>query len=511
MPRYRSKTDSPRCFWHISGTAQTHHWYIIKAYRKGCLLARRRRSMQANGWNPYHVHTPISDPDMFFGPSSVLRQTFSDLANQQNVSLVGLRHSGKTSLLHWMRHPMLQTRFDFDLSHHLFVYLDIRKWLRKSCNDFFEIVSEEIIAASQEHLALAPTSKTGEDCFSFVLEQVKGGGFHTVLQLDAFDDIVLNKAFDPEFFMFLRAMASAGLVSYVTASIAPLSQIAHPAIQSSPFFNIFVPCFMEPLTPQEARDLVVIPSLQANCSLEAEAGWILRYAGYHPFFIQSVCYYCLKEKFQQRGGKVNSDKVFNLAYRDLSPHFEYLWEKLDATQKEAMKEEAQHNDGSERQIPELSESSLFRKFVRDTCGLVFFHMTGAEIEEELREALKHLDSSASLANSKLRYLKQVIARCEQQHASSAFEKGRIIREILKEASEQLCGQPSRTDTDPEWLLYNILHYTYFKKTNGFTQEHIANHLGVSLRQYHRKKDEAIAELCNYLLEIETTCKGEDEE
>lgn len=467
--------------------------------------------MQANGWNPYHIHTPISDPGMFFGPSSVLRQTFSDLANQQSISLVGLRHSGKTSLLHWMRQPILQTRFGFDLNRHLFVYLDIRKWLRKSCDHFFEIVSEEIIAASRGHLALASTSKPGEDRFSMVLEQVKGGGFHTVLQLDAFDDITRNETFDPLFFMFLRAMASAGLVSYVTASIAPLNQIAHPAIQSSPFFNIFVPCFMEPLTPQEARDLVVIPSLQANCSLEAEVGWILRYAGYHPFFIQSVCYYCLKEKFQQSGGKVNSEKVLNLAYRDLSPHFEYLWEKLDTDQKEALKEEAQHKEAAERQMPELSESSLFRKFVRDTCGLVFFHMTGSEIEEELREALKHLDSSASLANSKLRYLKQIIARCEQQHASSAFEKGRVIREILKEALEQLRGHTPRTDTDPEWLLYNVLYYTYFKKTNGFTQELIANHLGVSLRQYHRKKDEAIEALCNYLLEIEASYKGEDEE
>jgi len=435
----------------------------------------------------------------------------SDLANYQSISLVGLRHSGKTSILRWMSQPTIQARFDYDLNHHLFVYLDVRKWLRKSCHDFFEIISEEISAASRGHLALAPSSKTGEDRFSLILEQVKGGGFHTVLQLDAFDDITRNKAFDPEFFMLLRALASAGLVSYVTASIAPLDQIAHAAIQGSPFFNIFGVCQVKPLTTDEARNLVMIPGLLARWSLEEEADWILRYAGYHPFFIQRVCYYCLEEKFQHSDAKVNPNKVANLAYRDLLPHFEYLWEELNAEEKELLQEEAQRKDGARRQIPELSESSLFRQFVRHTCGLSFFRMTEQRIEEELREALKHLDSLTFLANSKLKHLKQVAARIEQQHASSTLEKGRVIREILKEALEQLRGHTSRTDTDPEWLLYNVLLYTYFKKTNGFTQNFIADHLGVSLRQYHRKKDEAIAALCNRLLEIEATYKGEDEE
>jgi len=467
--------------------------------------------MQTNGWNPYSDQMPMSDPRMFFGPSSVVRRMLSDLANQQSISLVGPRHSGKTSLLHWMSQPLIQARFGYDLSRHLFVYLDVRASLHKSCSDFFETVSEKIITASRGHLALAPLLQTGEDRFSSVLEQVKGGGFHTVLQLDPFDNITRNEAFDPEFFMFLRALASAKLVSYVTASIAPLDQIAHTAIQGSPFFNIFGRCHMEPLTPQEARDLVVIPAFRVNCSLEEEAEWILRYAGYHPFFIQRVCYYCLEEKFQHSDTRVNPNKVANLAHRDLFAHFEYLWEELNPAQKELLKEEAQHKEIAERQIPELSGSSLFRKFVRDTCGLVFFRMTEQQIEEELLEALKHLDSLPFLAKSKLRYLKQVVARCEQQNAASTLEKGRVIREILKEALEQLRGHTPRTDTDPEWLLYNVLRYTYFKRTNGFTQELIANHLGMSLRQYHRKKDEAISALCNRLLEIEATYKGENEE
>ncbi len=257
---------------------------------------------------------------------------------------------------------------------------------------------------------------------------------------------------------------------------------------------------MKPLAPQEARDLVMIPSRLAGCLFtEEECDWILKCAGRHPFFIQRLCYYLFEEKSQGKG--VSRKRVANQAYHDLLPHFTYMWEDLSEAEKEAQKEEAQHSSSLERVMPELSESAFYRKFVRETCDLQFFHMSKKEIEEELREVLKHLDSPVFLAKSKLRYLKQVAARIEQQNASSTLEKGRVIREILKEVLEQLGGHTPRTDTDPEWLLYNVLRYTYFKKTNGFTQELIANDLGMSLRQYHRKKDEAISAICNRLLEM----------
>jgi len=466
--------------------------------------------MQTNGWNPYHAQTPISDPRMFFGSLSVLFSIYSAVANRQNVSLVGLRHSGKTTLLLCLNDATIQERFGFDFSHHLLVYLDIRNCLRRTSDGFFDFLCEEMLAASQGRINILPSPKTGEDRFIEILRQVKNQGCHPVLLLDVFDDITRSKAFDPEFFMFLRAQASAGRVSYVTASIAPLTQIAHAAIQGSPFFNIFGLCRMKPLAPQEARDLVMIPSHRAGCPFtEDECEWILKQAGRHPFFIHRLCYYLFGEKSQ--GKEVNRKRVANQTYHDLLPHFTYMWRDLGEAEKEAQKEESQHSSSLERAMPELSESAFFRKFVRETCNLQFFHMSKAEIEEELKEALKHLDSLAFLANSKLKYLKQVAARIEQQNASSTLEKGRVIREILKEALEQLGGHTPRTDTDPEWLLYNVLRYTYFKKTNGFTQELIANDLGMSLRQYHRKKDEAISAICNRLLEVEAAYKGENEE
>lgn len=469
--------------------------------------------MQTQLTNPYQALKPINDPRMFFGPASVVRRIYSALEGDHSVSLVGLRHAGKTTLLRCMSHPAIQQQYGYDLSRHFFVYIDVRNWLRKSCDDFFDIVSTAIIAASRGRLNyLTLPARSGGDRYRAVLEQVKEQGFHTVLQLDAFDDITRNPAFDPEFFMFLRAQASEGLLSYITASIAPLNQICHPAIKGSPFFNIFAVRPIEPLAQSEGRDLVLVPSRQAACAFtEEEAEWVMKLAGRHPFFIQRVCYYLFEEKSQHRASGVNKRRVARQAYDELSSHFAYIWEELNPDQQAFLKEEAQRKGFLERQMPELSESSLYRQFVRHTCHLSFFHMDVDDVIAELRETLKQLDKPGVLGNSMLRHFKLVLARLEHiEEAPSTFEKGLAVREVLNAALEKMKGSGVRADYDQAWRLYNVLYYTYFKKINA-NQEQIAARINVSYRHYHRVKDDAIIALANILLEMEATCNAEYDE
>ncbi len=467
--------------------------------------------MQTKLTNPYQSLKPITDPLMFFGPASVVLKIYSALENYDSISLVGSRHSGKTTLLRCMSQPIVQKRLGYDLSHHLFVYIDIRNWLWKSSDDFFDMVSKAIIAASRERLDLSLPLIKGGDRYMAVLERVKKRGFHTVLQLDAFDDITRNQAFDPEFFMFLRAQATAGLVSYLTASIAPLNQISHAAIRGSPFFNIFGVCRIRPLASGEARDLVMIPSRLVGLPFtEEEAEWVIKFAGHHPFFMQRLCYHLFEEKSQRRTSEVNRKRILRQAYDELLPHFEYLWEELSAGQQVVMKEEAQRKGTQERQIPELSESALFRKFVRETCQLSFFHMNKNEVVAELKRLLKHLDKPEFLGASKLRHLNLVVLRVQHGDTPSTFQTGVVVREVLNEAFEKMRGPGMRLDHDSSWRLYNVLHFTYFKKIRA-NQEQIAARVGVSYRHYHRMKDEAIETLGNLLLEMEAACNVEDED
>ena len=468
--------------------------------------------MQTRLTNPYQAFLPIVDPNMVFGPLPLMHRICSALESFQNISLFGLRHSGKTTILWCLRQPGIQQRLGYDLSRHLFVYIDIRNWFNKTSEDFLNTVSAAIIEVSQGRLKIDVSEQGGETRFKSVLAQVHDRGFHTVLQLDAFDHITRNTAFTPEFFELLRAQSTNQSTSYITASGRPLNQVRHQALETSPFFNIFGFYRVEPLMPEEARDLVLIPSQRAGCPFtEEEAEWVLRLAGGMPFFLQRVCYHLFEKKSELAGSPVNKKQIARLAYDDLFPHFEYLWQELDEKQQKQLQEEAQRKDFSERNLPELSESALFRKFVRETCHLSFFHLSAEEVLEALREALKHLDKPGVLGMSKLRHLRLVLSRLKYGDTSLTFKTGLIVREVLNEAFEQMKGTGKRADYNREWRLYNALFYNYFDRSSRMNQAQIAANIGVSERHYHRVKDEAIETLKNILLEMEAACENEEDD
>src|SRR5262249_6147941 len=155
---------------------------------------------------------------------------------------------------------------------------------------------------------------------------------------------------DPDFFSFLRAEAMK--VSYVTASIAPLNEISHEDIKGSPFFNIFPPYNLEPLTHDEARALINEPAQRAGLPFTPdEEAFVLRYAGRHPFFIQRACYYLFEEKCQQPAADADLRVVRNQLYRELKPHFEDSWRLLTEEQQEVLKDEAQLKGRTRREMP----------------------------------------------------------------------------------------------------------------------------------------------------------------
>ncbi len=384
--------------------------------------------------NPYYNKATIRELAMFFGRSDLLRRVYEMVAHRQSASLVGPRGIGKSSLLWCTSLLGVQTRFPFDLSCHIFVFLDLREFLQKTCEDFFQSVSKAIITQGAKVGLALQMEGQGEDAFSNVLDQIAEQGFFPVLLLDAFDKVTLNKHFDLEFFEFLRAHASMGLVSYVTASIAPLYEVCHRGVAGSPFFNIFYTYPLESLTLEEARGLITIPAQQAGVPFtEAETELVLHLAGRHPFFIQRVCYILFEEKSQQDGGEIDEQRLRNFAYRDLLPLFEDTWKQLSETQHMLLLDEVQQKEKQQRELPELCESAFFRQFVRDTCQTKLFHLT----VDELERALDKINDPKALGDANLRLMKTVTRRLKMNTGSTIVEKGMVIRDVLNEAFERL--------------------------------------------------------------------------
>lgn len=447
--------------------------------------------------NPYSNTSALRNTNMLFGRILLLRRIYSALANRQSISLVGSRHMGKSSLLHCLRQPELLKQFDYDFSRYIFVLIDLREYRDKKSEDFFAAVSRQIILQSQGRIEKLSQEHGSENKFSSLLDQISEQKFHTVLLMDAFDNVTRNSNFDLSFFSYLRSQATLGKVSYVTATLAPLNKVCHSSIEESPFFNIFAKHTLQPLAPDDAYALATQPALQAGLPFtEQEVTCALDLAGYHPFFIQRVCYVLFEEKYRLHGAQVDCDQFIALAYPELEPLFESLWERLDREQQERLKNRVLFGSNSNNELPELSESSLFRHFVSEKFSLQRYTPTLETVEK----ALEMLQNPLALGETDLQNLRSVSLRAKHA-ASTSTEKGIIIREVLTEAFERLRGSGYRKDTEPAWQAYNILYYRYFKY-------HLKNALIIarmeftSDRQFFRERKKAIEALYNVLLEME---------
>ena len=149
-----------------------------------------------------------------------------------------------------------------------------------------------------------------------------------------------------------------------------------------------------------------------------------------------------------------------------------------------------------RGMPELSESSLFRLFVRDKFKIYLFRMT----KEAVEEALDKLNDPKELGKCELT---NIVSSYDQQKALSEAEKGLQVRKMLNEAFERMRGTGVRQDSAADWRLYNILYYRYFK--HHLKNEQVSARLEfTSTRQYYRERTKAIEALFTILLEMENT-------
>jgi hypothetical protein len=458
--------------------------------------------------NPYFDYTTVRDPAMFFGRDEELGELYEASNRLQSISIVGLRHIGKSSIFRYMISPQVQEklaeRFGYDLHNHIFVLIDLREYLHKNREDFFKSVSENIFARAQEMVKLTLSSKNGEDQLSDLLEQLEKAQVYPVLLMDAFDKVTNNPQFDPNFFSFLRSLATRGRVSYITASIKQLYEMSHEQILDSPFFDIFTTCKIGPLTEEAAKQLVMMPIERAGGEFTPqEVAWILEQAGKHPFFLQVTCRFLFDEKYKHEGELPDMKRVQERVYHELLPHFEKVWQDLSSEQQKALKQESIADSRGRRQIPELSESLLFRRYLYEQFNVDQLDIT----VKDVRDALDHLDSNEALAESKIGGMYYVSKRHQQDTSPSLHKKGHLVREFLKKAFENTRAGEVRNDSAFEWRIYNILYYRYFRY--HLPNEKTAARLGIgSKRQYYREQERAIQALLKELIEMEISSLNE---
>lgn len=291
--------------------------------------------------NPYKNRKMIRFPENFHGRTNILQDIYSQLEQEQSISIVGSRRIGKSSVLYCLTLPEIQLRLGVRSSFErtLFVYTDMLSRYKLSPSEFYSVLLEQVYQAKtgkiqefssyigyrhfEQHLDSILQERESIDKSS---EKVYN---RIIFVMDEFDQIKKNKTLNEELFANFRALCNRLPVGMVTASAEPL--YAFPFAEQTAFYNIFQTFPLYLISYGEAYELVEKPSSEAGLSFnEIEKRWILDLAGTHPYYIQLICWYAFKRKQEIKGNLTENDqkeitkKVMQDAVGILDYEFKFL-------------------------------------------------------------------------------------------------------------------------------------------------------------------------------------------
>ena len=236
---------------------------------------------------------PVRTPTQFFGRKKESREVLDLLCQRQNISVEGPAKTGKTSFLLHVAHPQVRAQYGL-AEEQVFVHLDSRSLAGHDQSQCYLAISEEIVrqARSTESvgeaigIALEKAAREAGSELAYLrlrtlCQAAQDNGLKLVLVLDDFEFLADRFRSEHRFFSALRALFTNYQVAYLVSSQLPLHALEQAIPEASPFFNTFYRFTLEPLAPEDSRDLVVtllgragveFSQLSVDCILELGKG-----------------------------------------------------------------------------------------------------------------------------------------------------------------------------------------------------------------------------------------------
>jgi tRNA A-37 threonylcarbamoyl transferase component Bud32 len=288
--------------------------------------------------NPYLNRVAIKEPAHFVGRARELSKIFSRIgaSRPQSISVVGDRRIGKSSLLHYINNPEVRARYLDRCDSYAFCFIDLQQKRRLTLTEFFKelfaLLANELRDEGLRSL------EARFDSVRELLERFKRDGCKLVVLFDEFDAITTNRAFDLEFFSFLRSIANNYDVAYVTSSARDLQELCHTQlIADSPFFNIFTNVFLRPFSRTEAMELIARPSAEAGLPLDGYARRITEIAGYFPYFLQIACSNYFDHLLESEG-KLDREEVEAMFLDEAKGQFRFIWDHMSESYRKCIRD-----------------------------------------------------------------------------------------------------------------------------------------------------------------------------
>ena len=259
--------------------------------------------------NPYLNRSMIRSIDEFYGRELEIERVMDRIgaATPQSVSLVGERRAGKSSLLWYISQPQIYSSRLKGAERYVFIFIDFQGLRQLDQEGFCRIFGEYLAEAAGERLQIGELTNLSD--LEGAARALDRAGLQLVCLFDEFEIVTGSAAFGSEFYGALRSLANLHNVAYITSSRRPLRALCHSeAISESPFFNIFTTTHVGPMTDEEARRMIAVPSAAAGEPLEAWADEILRLSGYLPFFLQIACSNAIEQGIAGAGGELDRER-----------------------------------------------------------------------------------------------------------------------------------------------------------------------------------------------------------
>lgn len=237
--------------------------------------------------SPFVIGPPITDPRQFFGREYIVKRIFDvwKYTPLQHIAIVGLKRSGKTSLLHYLRR-IIDTptdklrpgqRNNWLIPGYQWVFVDFQDPRMCYQESLLRYILIEIDMPVPEPCDLVS--------FIEILDQ-----YLDIPTVILFDEIHAGFTFpdlDEQFWGGMRSLGS-GKLGFLLTSHQPPEEILFDDNKPSPFFNIFGHVFhLEPFTEAEALELInSSPQPFENKDIE----WIMAQSGRWPALLQILCY-----------------------------------------------------------------------------------------------------------------------------------------------------------------------------------------------------------------------------
>jgi hypothetical protein len=280
--------------------------------------------------NPYTLlpvdHARYFDPNLG-GRGTQAERTLDNLRRVEPrpnpISLIGERRFGKSSLLAYLERAVA------DSPHLLTASIDLLELSPQTPEGFYAALTESLILNGTLPEDSPPLTFL---TFRRFLAGLRRTNQALILFIDEFDLVTRDRRFDRTFFDNLRSAVTRYPLTLVVASVAPLADMAHQDVFTSPFWNVFFKEQLGPLSRSEA--IALIEQGGSPDGLGGATNEIIELAGLHPFFLQLVC--SLAWDLRATQGRLDLDQLRTAFTSQIRDHYQYIWEHSDGQEQQAL-------------------------------------------------------------------------------------------------------------------------------------------------------------------------------